>query len=385
MEVSMVGRFVLAIALPGSVALVSACGGDSTGPQPTTGTIEFNVTTTGIDIDADGFTVDVDGQSHLLPANGSLSIRVPPGTHALAVSGFAFNCDLGEAPASADVTLGTTTSVAVQASCAPFLRNTILYTSEEFGGAVMAMRSDGSRRVRLTTDQSVYAAPAVSPDGQRIAVAYGSWDGIYTLDRFGQSRTQLVGGGNFDGEPAWSPDGTKLVFRRLVHRAFGDVGRIFIVNRDGTGLRQLTPEPTDNTRNPYDADPSWSPDGTRVLFARSGEMSFINVDGTGLAPTGVFGDSPQWSRDGTHIAYQSINGGNEGIWVMDMSLSPHQLTTPVQADQMPRWSPDGSQLAFARVEGGVSQLYEMRTDGTGVTKLSTSLKSDAWPSWSPTF
>lgn len=369
-----------------SAAFLSACGGggDSTAP-PTTGTLEFNVVTTGVDIDADGFTLSVDGQDRILPANGSVSFSALPGNHTLSVDGFAFNCDLVAAPTSANVGLGMTTRVDVNATCTPYLRNTIVYTSEEFGGNVMAMRPDGSRRVQLTNDPPTYAAPAVSPDGQTIAVAYGAWDGIWVLDRFGKGRTKLIGGGNFDGTPAWSPDGKKLAFRRLIHGPYGDVGRIFVVNRDGTGLRQLTPEPTDNTRNPFDGDPSWSPDGTRVLFSRSGEMSFINVDGTGLVSTGVIGDSPSWSRDGTHIAYQSINGGNEGIWVMDMSFTPHQVTTPVQADQMPRWSPDGTQLVFARVEVGVFHLYKMGADGSGVTKLSTSVKSDAWPSWSPSF
>ena len=378
-------RFGIALLL---TAALAACGGDSTTAPPTTGTLEFNVVTTGVDIDADGFLLDVDAQSRILPANGTVSFSALPGAHTLSViSGFAFNCDLTAAPGSSvNVVLAQTTRVDVGADCTPYLRNAILYTSEEFGGAVMAMRPDGSRRVQLTPNQSFYAGPAVSPDGQSIAVAYGGpWDAIYTLDRFGKGLTKLIGGGNFDGTPAWSPDGTKLAFRRQVHGAYGDVGRIFIVNRDGTGLRQLTPEPTDNNTNPYDGDPSWSPDGTRLLFSRSGEMSFINVDGTGLTGTGVIGDSPSLSRDGTHIAYQSINGGNEGIWVMDMSFTPHQLTTPVQADQMPRWSADGSQLAFARVVGGVSQIYRINADGSGLTKLSTSTKSDTWPTWSPNF
>ncbi|HEX9128889.1 MAG TPA: hypothetical protein VF850_07010 [Gemmatimonadaceae bacterium] len=378
--------YSLGIALILLAAALAACGGDSsTAPPPTTGTLEFNVVTTGVDIDADGFQLDVDGQPRVLPANGTISFSALPGAHTLSISGFAFNCDLTAAPASsANVVLATTTRVDVQATCTPYLRNAIVYTSAEFGNAVMAMRSDGSRRVQLTPNQSFYAAPTVSPDGQSIAVAWGGpWDGIYALDRFGKGLTKLIGGGNFDGVPAWSPDGTKLAFRRLVHGPYGDVGRIFVVNRDGTGLRQVTPD--DASRNPFDSDPSWSPDGTRLLFSRSGELSFINVDGTGLTWTGVVGDSPSWSRDGTHIAYQSINGGNEGIWVMDMSFTPHQLTTPVQADQMPRWSADGSQLVFARVEGGVSQIYSMKADGSGVTKLSTSTMGNTWPSWSPSF
>ena len=376
----MIGRQQLGIALIGSFALL-ACGGggsDSTAPQQTT--IEFHVTTTGVDLDADGFTVAVDGQPLELSPNGTRSVNATPGTHTLAVSGFDFNCDLTSAPATANAILGTSTRVDIQVSCTPYLRNAIVYISSEFNGAVMAMRSDGSRRVQLT-NMGIYATPAVSPDGQTIAVAYGSWDGIYVLDRFGKGRKQLIGGGTFDGEPAWSPDGTKLAFRRDIHTAAGDRSRIFIVNRDGSGLRQLTPESTDPNRNALDASPSWSPDGARVLFERSQDISIINVDGTGLVSTGANGNSPFWSPDGTHIAYQSFNAGNDGIWVMDMSFTPHRLTPP--GDQTPRWSPDGSQLVFSRTEAGGSHIYKMQADGTGLTKLTTSTMSEYSPTWSP--
>jgi TolB protein len=227
----------------------------------------------------------------------------------------------------------------------------------------------------------------VSPDGQSIAVAAytgGAWNGIYLLDRFGKGRTKLVGKSTFDGSPAWSPDGTKLAFRSTLHGPSGDYGRIFIVNRDGTGLRQLTPEVA-ATDYKYDDGPSWSPDGTRLVFSRSGELFLINADGTGLISTGVDGEQPAWSPDGSRIAYGSINGGADGLFVMDGSFSPRRLTTPIQADQMPRWSPDGLQLVFVRVEGGVSHLYKIGADGSGATKLSTVTQHDAWPSWSPNF
>ena len=186
------------------------------------------------------------------------------------------------------------------------------------------MRPDGSRSERLTSDQAVYAAPVVSPDGQSIAVASclgGSWNGIYLLDRFGKGRTKLVSHSTFDGSPAWSPDGTKIAFRSSLPGPYGDYGRIFIVNRDGTGLRQLTPEVA-ATDYKYDDGPSWSPDGTRLVFSRTGVLFLINADGTGLVSTGVNGEYPAWSPDGTQIAYGSINGGNDGIWAMDMSFSP---------------------------------------------------------------
>lgn len=387
-----------AIALGILTAILSACGGDSGSiapPPPTTGTLEFNVVTTGTDIDADGFVVDVDGDPRFIPANGTLSISALPGTHQLTTSGFAFNCDLIAAPTSANVVLATTTRVDVQATCAPYLSNTILFASNAFGAPeVMAMRSDGSRRVRLTSDQLNYMAPVASPDGQLIAVASGPPggppDGIYLLDRFGKGRRKLVGRSNFDGMPAWSPDGTKLAFRSAIHTSSGDRDRIFIVNRDGTGLRQLTPESTDPNLNIFDEAPSWSPDGSRLLFQRSAELSFINADGTGLVSTGVIGDTPSWSRDGTQIAYQALivfgSASYDGIFVMDMTFTPHRLLTAGLDDRMPSWSPDGSQLVFARVEGGLFHLYKMHADGSGLTALqSPATLNELWPSWSPTF
>ncbi len=374
----------LGIALLFSTVLLSACGGDSTAP-PTTGTLKFNIVTTGVDIDSDGFLLSIDGRSpRAIPVNGTLSVETLPGTHAWTISGLSFNCDV-TAPASADVTLSTTTTVDLVGSCTPFLRNAIIYTSEEFGfGEVTVMRPDGSRHERLTIDQAVYAGPVVSPDGQAIAVATrlgGSWGGIYLLDRFGKNRTKLVGLSDFDGAAAWSPDGTKIAFRSEVSSPAGPYGRIFVVNRDGTGAHQLTPESTDFT---YDEGPSWSPDGTRLVFSRNGELSLINADGSGLVSTGVRGQYPAWSPDGTQIVYTSVTG-DDGLLAMDMSFTVRRVTAAGQLDRMGRWSKDGQQIVFGRVDGSITQLYRVAADGSGLTKLSTVAKNESWPSWSPSF
>ncbi len=366
--------------------VLSACGGggDSIAP-PTSGTIDFNIVTSGVDIDADGFLLAFgSGLPAVIPANGTWSKSLSPGTYTLALSGLAFNCDVTAAPTSVDVALGKTTNVDFRVNCAPFLRNVIVYSSEQFGlPEVMVMRPDGSRSERLTTDQSAYSAPAVSPDGQAIAVASyvgGAWNGIYVLDRFGKGRTLLVSH-HLSGSPKWSPDGTKLAFVGAVSGPSGDYDRIFIVNRDGTGLRQLTPD----VDGDWDYPASWSPDGTRLVFSRSGVLSFINADGTGLVSTGVSGIDPAWSADGTQIAYQGFTAGNAGIWVMDMSLTPRRLTTAVQQDEFPSWSPDGLRLVFDRVENNVSHLYTINADGSGITRLGTVTQAEYLPSWSRNF
>ena len=372
----------IASILLGSV--LSACGGDSTSP-PTTGTIDFNIVTTGADIDADGFLLAVGtGPPQAIPANGNLSISSLPGNLTLTISGLAFNCDVS-APASASVIVGQAAHVDVRASCTSFLRNAIVYVTDQFGfGEVMAMRPDGSRSQRLTSDQAVYSDPVVSPDGQTIAVASyvgGSWNGLYLLDRFGKGRTLLVSHAG-SGSAAWSPDGTKLSFSGTLPGPYGDYGRIFVVNRDGTGLRQLSPEVAAGDYK-YDSGSSWSPDGTRLVFDRSAVLFFINADGTGLVSTGVSGAFPVWSPDGAQIGYGSIN--LDGIWAMDMSFTPRRLTTAIQQDEYPAWSPDGRQLVFERLEDKAFHLYKVGADGSGVARLSSGPQDEFEPAWTRNF
>ena len=112
----------------------SACGADSTAPPgATTGSLEFNVATTGTDIDTDGFVLTVDGGlPQAVSTNGTLSLTTTGGSHTVAISGFAFNCDVA-APTSASVVAGSTTRVDIRATCTPFLRGAIIFTSDQMG------------------------------------------------------------------------------------------------------------------------------------------------------------------------------------------------------------------------------------------------------------
>jgi TolB protein len=351
---------------------------EATSP-PTTGTINLDVATTGVDIET----------AQVLPANGSLSWTGGGGAHTIAVSGLALNCDLATPVASANVVAGETTRVPVAASCTPFLRGAIVFASSAFGlPEIMAMRPDGSRRTRLTTDQAVYTNPAVSPDGQSIVVDSrlgGSWSGLYLLDRFGQSRKKIVDWPAGIGNAAWSPDGTKLAVVAFKSGPYGDYGRIFVVNRDGSGMRQVTPETTEFT---VDQSPSWSPDGTRIYYSHFGDLSVVNADGTGATSLGVLrAQQPAVSPDGRQIAFMTDVTGVSTIMIADANgANVRSLTTPTPGgDQSPKWSPDGRRIVFERVDGNVVHLYVMMADGTGVTRLSEAAQTEYAASWSPAF
>jgi Tol biopolymer transport system component len=151
-------------------------------------------------------------------------------------------------------------------------------------------------------------------------------------------------------DPDWSPDGRQIAF---VGRG-GSPGDLFVMNADGTGLRQLT-HSSYAGQNYGARQPAWSPDGKRIVFGYGySGMSVINVDGTGLRPfltkpELVFGAA--WSPRGKKIAFA---GGGElngmSIYVVNPDGTHRTLVARRPSNSYsyvgPTWSPDGQRMAF---------------------------------------
>lgn len=292
-----------------------------------------------------------------------------------------------------DEVTGVSAVSADRASLPSTLRNAILFTTDEFaprlGSQLAVMEPDGSARHRVTDDDHGYLNPALSPDGRRIAVSRftgDAFDGIYLMKADGSEPSLLVNRSSefgtffFDFQPTWSPDGGQIAFVSWVlEDGFGPNARIFVINVDGTGLRQLTPS-VGPGEFAFDEGPSWSPDGTRIVFTRTFVLHVINADGTGLTPlpNEDFAVSPSWSPDGQRIAYQSFD---VGIRIRNADgTSPATVTSTPGG--WPRWSPDGRRLVFVSTISGRNQIYVINVDGTGETRLSFTA-SDNQPAWSP--
>lgn len=169
--------------------------------------------------------------------------------------------------------------------------------------------------------------------------------------------------------------------------AFEAIEKIWIMNADGSFPTVLA----DNVawRSGVSRSVTWAPDGRRIAFTGAGtdtttktEIYAMKVDGSGLTRL-TFGTTsawdPDWSPDGTQIAFVSDRSGSSEIYEMNADGSGVRQLTGLQGALAPAWSPDGSKIALAQA-GNI--IYVMNADGSGLTRLSDPNASDHDPAWS---
>ena len=186
--------------------------------------------------------------------------------------------------------------------------------------------------------------------------------------------TQLTYGTDISyGNPAWSPDGKKIVLNKneLLHT----------MNADGSNI-------TSTGQSGYFA--KWSPDGSKIVFVRDGLLSIMNPNGsaqkTVIAPAG----SPDISPDGRYIAFDA--GGvpgvpvtpDEGIGIFVINIDGTNVKRiaydyPRGELILPSWSPDGKKIVFTK-DGYDGTIHIMDFDGSNMTSTG---QQGTYARWSP--
>jgi WD40 repeat protein len=350
------------------------------------GAIQLNATTTGDDMDSDGYQVALDGGTPKpVPTNGSTLIGgLTPGDYAVALSDVADNCELaGTNPVTVTVVSGQTANTTFSLTCSalPLVApgHDIAFGRD---GEVYLLSADGSTVANLTNNPSSDRDPAWSPDGRAIAFTSdrAGTSQVYVMNADGSGQAQITSGAPAHN-PAWSPDGGKIAFSIALSNGGSD---IYVMNPDGSAIAQLT-----STGN---ADsPAWSPDGTRIAFMIIGvfesDIFVMTADGRGVTQlTAVPGidANPNWSPDGTKIAFNSDRSGERHIHVMNPDGSGvTQLTFGTGSDFGPVWSSEGSKIAFASSPSGAIRLYMMNPDGTEQAPLTPNAYNVSSPAWRP--
>ena len=254
-----------------------------------------------------------------------------------------------------------------------------------------APRTGGGRLAR-GAGLAIGAGPATAagpPATGRIAFSDFVTNQIYAVNPDGTGLAQLTHEptGIAARWPGWSPDGSRILFVRF--NLSNGMGRIWIMNADGTGPRQLASD----APGYRDYQPSYAPDGRHIVFSRCSPNDglcaiwIMRSDGTDRhlvipfieAPNETNNFDPKISPDGRRISYDrfGFNGIISQVWVAGISgRHARPLTAPRLEAVGPSWSPDGSHIAFTtNSDRPQSSIYVMRATGTGVTRLATS----KWP------
>jgi hypothetical protein len=219
----------------------------------------------------------------------------------------------------------------------------------------------------------------------KIAFARGTMGEIYSIKTDGSSETNLTSNPAADIAPSWSPDGSQIVFA-TTRGGTGDFD-IFKMNADGSGQTLVSGTPD------LDWAPTWSPDGSQIAFSGNyKDIYVVNADGTNLTNVTNSSDSedaPAWSPDGFRIAFQARHAAdptpNYDVWTMnpDGSGQVNLTNNASGGDYNPDWSPDGSKIAFESNRDGNGEVYVMDADGSNQTRLTNNSSFDGEPTWSP--
>jgi Tol biopolymer transport system component len=282
---------------------------------------------------------------------------------------------------------------------------------QDSDSGVWEIKSDGSGLHKVLDFSEVnYWEIAWSTQATRIAYVdflVGHY-GIYTSNPDGTRALRLTDGAD-DGSPSWSPDGTKIAFSssgpgQRDCKAIGDdlcTTDIYVMDADGSHITQLTEDPA------ADYQPAWSPDGTRITFARTldAEMGayavyVMNSDGSGATLLTTDAGShphPSWSPDGTQITFVGHEAGSWGVYRIDADGGNGRLVA-LEAGSFtegPVWSPDGTKIAFVSDRGGVPvlgcgtdglcppQIYVVNPDGTELERVTTMPEGVTGIAWRP--
>lgn len=249
----------------------------------------------------------------------------------------------------------------------------VAYSSDQSGSFEIYVKSltpDG-REMQLTSDGQQNFQPAWSPDGKLIAYYSQKRGGIWILPAFGGTPHLLV---DFGSHPAWSPDGTKIVFQSdpsvdLNQVAYAAVppSTLWVVSSSGG-------TPTQITRPGVPAgghgDPAWSPDGKRIVFSTTstnlGEIWAVAANGG--VPVRLIANhvlEPVYSPDGRYLYYSL--GWTSSFALMRLPLSPagYPSGTPERAADTGRirdmhlsFSADGRTVVFSAL-GAVNNLQSV--------------------------
>jgi TolB protein len=244
-------------------------------------------------------------------------------------------------------------------------------------GEIFIADFDGHNPLQVTHDNSIVAAPAWTP--HKLALYYTSYQpgnpDIFYHNLSTGERTIVSKFSGLNTGAAISPDGTRMA---MILSKSGSPD-VWVCNVDGTGLKQLTATPED------ESSPCWSPDGQWICFATkmNARRMLARVPANGgaiqrLSTSGVLNPTePDYSPDGKWIAFTS-QMGDFNICVIPANGG---TATLLVAGEDPSWSPNSRTLICARRSGSRYRLSVLDAMTKQVKDIARISGNDSEPAW----
>jgi len=208
----------------------------------------------------------------------------------------------------------------------------------------------GGQRPRATEQGNLLYRPALSPDGEQLAISYSTSyfesSDVWILDLGRGTLTPLTTGREASIRPVWTPDGSQIVFASFKSGSFN----LYRKPADGSAEAELL------LRRAYGQFPeSWSPDGKILTFNEANPNSgrdiwMLHRDGVQAPETLVvtpFNESSSaFSVDGRWLAYESDASGRYEVYVQPFPGPGRRSPVSVNGGYEPVWSPDGKELFY---------------------------------------
>jgi Tol biopolymer transport system component len=274
----------------------------------------------------------------------------------------------------------------------------IAFASDQTGNyQIYRMRQNGShvRQLTHTANNKNSIFSDWSPHGRWIAFDSDRTGNVelFVMNRNGGQLRQITHNGQFNGDPGFSPDGTRLVFEHGPNTTC--CTNIYPIGLDGTGLKKLTHFHVET----FAGEAEYSPDGQWIAFAlfppghQRSAIFVMRADGDDMhrvTRQRLDAGHPSWSPDGSLIIFNNKFTQPVGdiYTIRPDGTGLHRLTFVQghgQADYRPDYSPDGTKIVFNHIvqPNGVTEVWVMRADGSGKHRISDPKKTAFAPRWGP--
>jgi len=263
-----------------------------------------------------------------------------------------------------------------QPALSPNGRRIAYVRGDGYDAQVWLMNADGTGQRQLTTSSGEKARPLWSPDGRRLV--FMSWNrslcdppvpwcpftDVWIVNADGSNERKLLGRAL---QPAWSPDGRRVLFQEYeVYAPHVTGSALDFARADGSNVRRLSRDPAEEAQR---SPPAWAPGGKRVVFGTTtpslGHRATITrVDGTRRRRLGT-ARYPAWAPDGKSIALER----ETGVWVVPLAGGRARRVGGRAGfgGSCPTWSPAGKRIAL--LTSGT--LSVVRSDGRGRKELAS--------------